>query len=161
VFLPRSECFSRESEPEAPTRLAKQLAQLAAAALAIGVDENEAWRLIRKAGWDSVPAVRCAVIDCLARHEQPITLAEIQEDTGLPEKTIGRIVEDVVSLRLAKRQKDAGKWYVGQSAIARDYWSSETPPETSEGRQHPPEEAVLHADEVEAELDYYRTQLER
>ena len=39
-------------EPEAPTRLAKQLAQLAAAMLAIGVDEQETWRLIRKVGWD-------------------------------------------------------------------------------------------------------------
>jgi hypothetical protein len=45
-------------EPEAPTRLAKQLAQLGAAMLALGVDEAEAWRLIRKVGWDSVP--RCA-----------------------------------------------------------------------------------------------------
>lgn len=32
-------------EPEAPTRLAKQLAQLTAAMLAMGVDEGEAWRL--------------------------------------------------------------------------------------------------------------------
>jgi hypothetical protein len=45
-------------EPEAPTRLAKQIAQLMAAALTIGVDETEAWRLARKVGWDPVPAVR-------------------------------------------------------------------------------------------------------
>ena len=37
-------------EPEAPTRLAKQIAQLMAAAIAIGVDETEAWRLARKVG---------------------------------------------------------------------------------------------------------------
>jgi hypothetical protein len=69
-------------EPEAPTRLAKQLAQLGAAALAIGVDETEAWRLVRKLGWDSVPAVRCSVIDCLARQNEPIPLATIQEETA-------------------------------------------------------------------------------
>src|SRR5262249_43737767 len=63
--------YSREiehlPEPEAPTRLAKQLAQLAAALLAIGVGPSEAWRLVRKIGWDSVPAVRCTVLDFLAR----------------------------------------------------------------------------------------------
>jgi putative DNA primase/helicase len=49
-------------EPEAPTRLAKQIAQLMAAMLVIGVDEAEAWRLARKVGWDSVPAVRTSVM---------------------------------------------------------------------------------------------------
>lgn len=136
--------YSREllylPEPEAPTRLVKQLAQLAAAALVMGVGEAEAWRLIRKTGWDSVPAVRCAVIDCLARKEEPTTQAEIQEDTALPEKTVSRIVEDLVSLRLARRSKDGGRWHIEQSPIARDYWTSEAPPETSEGVQHLPPE---------------------
>ncbi len=86
-----------QPEPEAPTRLAKQLAQLGAAALAIGVDEAEAWRLIRKLGWNSVPAVRCSVIDCLARQDEPIPLATIQEETGLPERTAARVAEDVVA----------------------------------------------------------------
>ena len=101
--------YSREllylPEPEAPTRLAKQLAQLAAALLALGISEAETWRLLRKTGWDSVPAVRCAVIECLARRaEAPATIAELQEEAGLPQKTIERIVEDIVSLRLAKQE---------------------------------------------------------
>lgn len=37
-------------EPEAPTRFAKQIAQLMAAAIRIGVSESEAWRLARKVG---------------------------------------------------------------------------------------------------------------
>jgi hypothetical protein len=78
-------------EPEAPTRLAKQLAQLGAAGLAIGLDEAETWRLIRKVGWDSVPAVRCAVIDSLARQKEPIPLATLEEETGLPDKTVRRV----------------------------------------------------------------------
>ena len=49
-------------EPEAPTRFAKQIAQLMAAAIRIGVPEERAWWLARKVGWDSVPAVRSAVI---------------------------------------------------------------------------------------------------
>jgi len=102
--------YSREllylPEPEAPTRLAKQLAQLGAAMLAMGVGEAETWRLLRKAGWDSVPAVRCAVLDMLARRDEtPATVAELQEQTGLPQKTVERVIEDLVSLRLARREK--------------------------------------------------------
>lgn len=119
-------------EPEAPTRLAKQLAQLTAAMLAIGVDEAEAWRLARKVGWDSVPAVRCQLIEMLADHDRSATHAELQEATGLPAKTVERAVEDLVALKLATRSKVAGRWHVKQSEIARNYWTTEHSPETSE-----------------------------
>jgi hypothetical protein len=129
--------YSREllylPEPEAPTRLAKQLAQLGASLLAIGLDEAETWRLLRKVGWDSVPAVRCGVIETLSRLGEPVPLSTLEEETGLPDKTVRRVVEDVVALRLARRTKDAGKWYVEQSPIAHEYWTSERLPETSEG----------------------------
>ena len=123
-------------QAEAPTRLAKQLAQLGAALLAMGVSEAETWRLLRKAGWDCVPAVRCAVIESLARRaETPATFADLQEETGLPQKTVERVVEDIVSLRLAKRVKVSGKWYVAASRIAREYWDVERSSEKSEGWQ--------------------------
>jgi hypothetical protein len=120
-------------EAEAPTRLAKQLAQLGAAMLAIGAGEVEAWRLVRKAGWDSVPAVRCAVIDCLSKQSAPVTLATIQEETSLPERTAARVAEDIAVLRLARRFKESGRWYFEQSEIAHEYWHAERLPETSEG----------------------------
>jgi hypothetical protein len=169
--------YSREllylPQPEAPTRLAKQLAQLGAAALAIGIGEAETWRLITKVGWDSVPAVRCAVIDFLAHQTEPVTFSVIEEETGLPDKTVRRIIEDVVALRLARRTKDAGKWYVEQSPIARDYWASERLPETSEGvrqealpetsegvRQEALPETSEGVRQAEIELDYYRAKLD-
>jgi putative DNA primase/helicase len=111
-------------EPEAPTRLAKQVAQLMAAALAIGVDETEAWRLAQKIGWDSVPAVRSAVIRLLSRHEEELPRAELPEKTGLPETTARRVVEDLVVLGIVTQRKDSGKWLITQSPAAADYWSS-------------------------------------
>ena len=123
-------------EPEAPTRLAKQLAQLGAAMLAMGVDETETWRLLRKIGWDSVPAVRCAALEVLKARNEPVTLADLQEATGLPQQTMNRVVEDIVSLRLATRHKATGVWNVGASSIAHDYWGSERFPEKSEGALH-------------------------
>jgi hypothetical protein len=120
-------------EPEAPTRLTKQLAQLGAALLAIGVDETETLRLLRKVGWDSVPAVRTTLAKSLRHAQEPLTLAQIQEVTGLPDKTVARAAEDLVALKLATRTKVAGKWHLSQTQIALDYWISEHAPETSEG----------------------------
>jgi IclR helix-turn-helix domain len=80
-------------------------------------------------------AVRCSVIDCLARQEEPIPLAAIQEQTGLPDRTAARIAEDVVALRLARRFKDGGRWFFEKTEIAHAYWASEALPETSEGVQ--------------------------
>jgi hypothetical protein len=117
------------------------------------VGENEAWRLIRKAGWDSVPAVRCAVIDCLSKHEEPVPLATIQEDTGLPERTVARVAEDIAVLRLAHRFKDSGKWLFEESEIARKYWHGERLPETSDPPQQrlPETSEGLQIDEDEVE----------
>jgi DNA-binding IclR family transcriptional regulator len=89
--------------------------------------------LIRKAGWDSVPAVRCALIHELREAPEPLPISDLEQATGLPDKTTRRVIEDLVALKLARRTKDAGKWYVEESAIAHEYWDSERLPETSEG----------------------------
>lgn len=116
-------------EPEAPTRFAKQIAQLMAAAIRIGVSEDRAWRLARKVGWDSVPAVRSAVIHLLSRQEGvSLTYAEIEEKTGLPKTTVRRVVEDLVVLGLATQRKEGdaanARWLISESRLARDYWDS-------------------------------------
>jgi hypothetical protein len=120
-------------EPEAPTRLAKQLAQLHAALLVVGAGPEEAWRITRKVGWDSVPAVRCTVLDCLARQAEPVPYATIEEETGLPSKVVERAAQDLIALRVATRTKESGRWNVRLSSIAHDYFDGERSPETSEG----------------------------
>jgi len=114
-------------EPEAPTRLAKQLAQLLSALLVIGVDEDEAWRLVDKVGWDCVPAVRASVIRLLSRYPgEELTRADLQEKTGLPESTVRRVEEDLVVLGLAEHRKDgdaqSARWLIRESRIGAEYW---------------------------------------
>ena len=80
-----------------------------------------------------MPAIRCAVLECLSRRaDEPSTIADLQEATGLPQKTVERVVEDVVSLKLATREKVSNRWHIGLSSIAREYWDSEFSPETSD-----------------------------
>ena len=40
------------------------------------MSDAETWRLLRKAGWDSVPAVRCAVLECLWEGERSPEMSE-------------------------------------------------------------------------------------
>ena len=91
--------------------------------------EERAWWLARKVGWDSVPAVRSAVIHLLARQEGvELTYAELEERTGLPSTTVRRVVEDLVVLGLANRRKESdssnARWLITESRLARDYWDS-------------------------------------
>jgi IclR helix-turn-helix domain len=111
-----------------------------------------------------VPAVRCSVLECLARQDEPVTISVIEEETGLPKKTVDRLVEDMVVLKLARRVKDSGKWYVEASSIAREYWHSERSPEMSEGGyalptpealSDSPSRPVDPPEEDTSEADYY------
>jgi NrS-1 polymerase HBD domain/IclR helix-turn-helix domain len=109
-------------EPEAPTRFAKQIAQLMAAMIRIGVEEDEAWRLAQKVGWDSVPAVRTSLLRILSTAECALSRAQVQERSGLPESTVRRTEEDLVVLGLVDRHKnDSGKWMVEPSQAITDY----------------------------------------
>lgn len=109
-------------EPEAPTRFAKQVAQLMAAMLAIGVDESEAWRVGRKVGWDSVPAVRTTVLRLLSREPGELTRAELAGQTGLPQTTVVRVTEDLAMLELAtQRKNESGHWMIAASPTLRGY----------------------------------------
>jgi hypothetical protein len=110
-------------EPEAPARLAKQLAQLARGLLAIGVEEDDALDLVRKVGWDCVPAVRTTVMAALARRGGlSATRAELEEETDLPSSTVRRVEEDLGLLGLVDRTKDSsGKWIVAERDLVREY----------------------------------------
>jgi hypothetical protein len=126
--------YSREllylPDPEAPTRFAKQIAQLGAALLRIGVSEAEMWRLVRKIGWDSVPAVRCFVLDVLTRNDEAATKAMLTEETGLPKSTVDRVAEDLTVLGLVDRHKnDAGHWQYAAAEDAYVYRSNSGYPE--------------------------------
>jgi len=114
-------------EPEAPTRFAKQIAQLMAAMIRIGVEGSEAWRLAQKVGWDSVPAVRTSLLRILSTAECALSRAEVQEFSGLPETTVRRVEEDLVVLGLVDRRKDSsGKWMVEASQTITDYGAMPT-----------------------------------
>ncbi len=121
--------------PEAPTRFLKQLAQLGGAALAAGATESEAWNLVKKTAWDSVPATRAEVLNLTHELGEPsIALKKLAPRLGIPERTAQRHVEDLVALGLLETTRPHNsKMYVAPSRSIMEYWSTEAAPETAEG----------------------------
>jgi hypothetical protein len=131
--------YSREIElvpgAEAPTRLVIVLERLLAGLDAIALERGRAWQIVSKVALDSVPALRLAVIDALARMsgEQPTTA--VAEAVRHPTQTTRRALEDLTAHAIVARQSQgkgkADTWQLSPWARTR-YGRVVTVPETSE-----------------------------
>ena len=75
--------------PEMPTRFAKQLAQIVRGGVAIGMDRLAAIRLAIRAARDSVPPMRLAIIDDVAKYPNSST-ADVRRRIDKPRATVDR-----------------------------------------------------------------------
>jgi DNA-binding transcriptional ArsR family regulator len=75
--------------PEMPTRFAKQLAQVVRGAVALGMDRAAALRLAIRCARDSMPPLRLAILDDVARHPQTAT-RDVRRRLGKPRATVDR-----------------------------------------------------------------------
>jgi DNA-binding IclR family transcriptional regulator len=57
-----------------------------------------------------------AVLDAVAAHSQPVTLAELTRSTGVPKPTVRRIAADLVSRRMLERCDD-GRYRLGSRLL--------------------------------------------
>ncbi len=103
--------YSREIElipdSEVPTRLVLQLERLLAGLDSIGASRDDAWRVVRKAALDSIPASRFAVMVKLRASEEPIGMPRIAGEIGYPDSTAKRALEDLAAHGIAVRATDA------------------------------------------------------
>jgi hypothetical protein len=79
-------------DPEAPTRFAKQLVQLLRGAVAIGVEPDEAMRLVRRCACDSLPPLRRDILLDLAEHPGS-RAADVRKRISQPRNTVRRGLE--------------------------------------------------------------------
>jgi len=75
--------------PEAPTRFAKQLVQVARGAVAIGLDRQRALRLALRCARDSMPPLRLAILEDLAASPHSKT-SDIRRRLNKPRNTVDR-----------------------------------------------------------------------
>ena len=85
--------------PEAPTRFAKQLAQVVRGAVAIGMDRADALRLAVRCARDSVPPLRMAILRDLAAHPHSST-TDARKRLGKPHNTVDRQIQALHMLGL-------------------------------------------------------------
>ena len=89
---------------EAPGRLSITMLRLFTGLLAIGLERDRAWRIIRRVAMDSMPALRRKVLDTLrAMGEAPTP--KIAEAMDYPTNTIRRVLEDLAAYHIVHRTK--------------------------------------------------------
>lgn len=80
--------------PEAPTRFAKQLAQIFCGAVAVGVDREASLRLAVDCARDSMPPIRLQIIDYVAAHPASTT-ADVTRGIDQPRTTVDRQLQSL------------------------------------------------------------------
>lgn len=89
-------------EPEHPTRLVKQLVNLMGSFAFISDEFTEAdYKIVAKAGLDSLPATRRKVIEFLSKKDSPQTIPDIASAVGLlPNTSFRRQLQDLFALKV-------------------------------------------------------------
>jgi hypothetical protein len=95
---PYSHDVVERSVGEYPIRLGRQFGQLLRALRYIGVDDDDAWRIIRKCSFDSMPGTRRTVLMSLFRGAAH--MPEIAGITNIGQSTVRRSLEELKIHRL-------------------------------------------------------------
>lgn len=111
-------------EPEAPARLAKQLAGLAVgrAMLRSAPEVEDAdFAFIYRVALDCLPVVRLQVVDALEEAKDYLTTSQVAAHIGYPTTTARRTLEDLAALRIvairkAEKSGQADNWQLSEEA---------------------------------------------
>jgi hypothetical protein len=103
-------------DPEMPTRCAKQLTQVIRGAVAIGMDRTDAMVLAIRCARDSMPPMRLAIIDDVAKHPGSST-QEVRRRLDKPRLTVDRQLQALHMLGVLTCEEveygpnDKVRWY--------------------------------------------------
>ena len=124
-------------DPEAPTRIIKQLGQLWRACGVLGLSYPESWEVVARCALDSVPKLRGAVIRYLAAQDKPANTTTVRIALAHPKRTVLRALEDLAAHHVITResagQGHADEWELSDRARSWITWI-EGVPKTLESR---------------------------
>jgi hypothetical protein len=95
--------------PEAPTRLAKQLAQLMRGGVAIGMEPGHAMQLALRCARDCIPQGRLAILLDLAEHPRS-RATDVSRNITRPYRTTRREVEALHMLGLLQCEEEKAEY---------------------------------------------------
>ena len=107
-------------DPEAPTRIIKQLGQLWRACGVLGLGRPQSWEVVTRCALDSIPKLRGAVIRYLARRAEPADTTTVRIALAHPKRTVLRALEDLTAHHVVDRisagQGHADHWKLSDRA---------------------------------------------
>ena len=116
-------------DPEAPTRIIKQLGQLWRACGLLGLDGARSWEVVTRCALDSIPKLRGAVIRYFAGRRGPASTTDVRLALAHPKRTVLRTMEDLnahgVLTRESAGQGRADLWELSEAARS---WINMTKP---------------------------------
>jgi hypothetical protein len=89
-----------------PDQVITLIAQLRAGLLGIGVQQDEAWRLLAKVALDGMTGGRRRVLDTLAGRSLDRATSTVAGFARLPETTPRRHLEDLTAIGVVERRGD-------------------------------------------------------
>ncbi len=123
------------SESESPGRLARILAQLLAGILAVGIEPQEAWSLVKRVGMDSMPVNRRGAFEFLLKELiGSHSTKSVAETLLLPTQTTRRTLEDlhVHGILTRSKQGSSTHWALSDAALVLFYTAETTFPKSQE-----------------------------
>lgn len=100
-------------DPEAPTRIIKQLGQIWRACGVLGLGRTESWEVVTRCALDSIPKLRGAAIRYLAGRLEPADTTTARIALAHPKRTVLRALEDLAAHGVVAR-KSAGQGHADQ-----------------------------------------------
>jgi hypothetical protein len=108
-------------QPERVPRLLAQLGQLRAGLLAVGVQHDEAWRILGKAALDGMSAGRRRVLDTLTGRPLDRATSAVAGFARLPDTTAQRLLEDLAAIGVVEHTGEfPHRWRLSEWAA--DLW---------------------------------------
>ena len=118
-------------DPEAPTRIIKQLGQIWRACGVLGLGGPESWEVVTRCALDSIPKLRGAVIRYLTGLDKPADTTTIRTALAHPKRTVLRALEDLTAHHVVTRtsagQGHADRWELSDRARSWITWIEGVP----------------------------------
>lgn len=113
---PYSKEITQASTGEYPTRLAMAFGQMLRSLRYIGVDDVDAWNIVRKCSFDSIPGSRRSTLAALLK--QHTSTSSIAAEAKVSQTTIRRALEELQIHNMVERI-DVASWAISDWANAR------------------------------------------
>jgi hypothetical protein len=131
-------------DPEAPSRIAKVLAQIWRACGLLALSPADAWAVTLRVGQDSIPKLRRVILDHLAQSLTLVSTTAVAEHCDHPTRTTRRTLEDLAAHRVIQRiaggEGKADLWTL--TAQTREWLALATLPEMSEHPSRSPNTVI-------------------